>query len=228
MRSLLVLMALIPGRVLAQTQPLPTLPPQADVPTQAAPIETAPSPPPKTPRIVYVDTPAQPPEPVQPAIPPPPERDNVISISVFPLFRPFAAFVYERRALSWLGVGALAGVGAVEIGTSGKRVGFQLGPQVQAYPVGSFHHGMPVGFELVLMTSTGTLNDGRSKVTSTSINPALTIGYKVETHIGITLDARVGLRYSTSRITIAQDGIQASATESQVEPLFRLLVGYAF
>lgn len=220
------------GLPLLPNEPQVATPPSAPATPGALPsLPTGPVPPasePVTPtrplRVVYFDPPA-PPKASEPEAP---LRENVLSASLWTLLRPFAAVVYERRILSWLGVGALAGLGSLEIATSGKRIGFQIGPHVQAYLVGSFRHGMPLGLELLGMSSTGTLSDARAKVTAASLNPALTLGYKVELLSGVTLNVHAGLRWSASRVTVSSSDTSVRTTDTTFEPLFRTLLGYAF
>jgi hypothetical protein len=199
---------------------------QPEQPTVSAPPKgaTMPLPQPGAPRIVYVDDPKKQSEI---SLEPPP-RDNYLALSLFPLFRPFLPVLYERRIRSWLGIGGLAGLGSTEIGTSGRRFGVQVGPQIQVYPIGDFRHGMPIALEAVLMASSGTSSNSLYKVSSTSFNPAVTIGYKIETRSGFTLHTHLGLRLSTSRVTVRDASTQASQTATEFEPLFRLALGYSF
>jgi hypothetical protein len=177
----------------------------------------------KPPRIVYVDSPKERAEEAPP-------RENFLSLSLLPLVRPFFQFGYERRIHPRIGLGGAVGLGIFAIGKGADRFGFALGPQVNFYAVGNFTSGMPVGVELLYMASRDSTSGGAGgiRITSSSFNPALTIGYKVETKIGITLSAHIGLRFVRSSVTVKDAESQASNSASSFEPLVRVSVGYSF
>jgi hypothetical protein len=226
---------LFTASAMAQTETsLPQLPPAVQAPAAAstAPPKTgeqtaeslpAPvSPAEKGPRIVYVDSPEA------AALPAPPPRENTLSLSLLPLVRGFVQLAYQRRIYSWLGVGGLVGIGNAEVASSGQRIGFELAPQVFAYPIGSFNHGAQVGFEVDLLRSSGTSSDGALKITGTSINPGILAGYKVDVFGGFAIQAHLGLRLAYSSATVKDSTSQARGSDTALEPFLRLNIGYSF
>jgi hypothetical protein len=237
MRSSALFLAsfLVTASAMAQTEtPLPQLPPAAQAPaadasppkaTEQTPVDSKPAPVSTAapgPRIVYVDSPET------AAKPPPPPRENTLSLGLFPLVRGFVQFAYQRRIYSWLGVGGLVGIGNAEVASSGQRIGFELTPQVFAYPIGSFNHGMQVGFEVDLLRSSGSTADNALKITSTSVSPGILAGYKVDVSGGFAIQAHLGLRLENSSLTVQSAGGQVRSSKTELEPLLRLNIGYSF
>jgi hypothetical protein len=232
--ALFLASVLITASAMAQTgTPLPQLPATAPAVTAEAEAtkssEQAPEPLPvpsantaPSPRIVYVDSPET------AALPAPAPRENTLSLSLLPLVRGFVQLAYQRRIYSWLGVGGLVGIGNAEVPTSGQRIAFELAPQVFAYPIGSFNHGMQVGFEVDLLRSSGSSADGALKTTGTSINPAILAGYKVDVFGGFAIQAHLGLRLAYSSLTVKSTASQARSSDTALEPILRLNVGYSF
>ncbi len=235
-RTLAMVMALAIGTIgaaWAQPEPLPaptasataSEPPQA--PTAAPMAPTTPT----TPPIVYVDKLPQPGE-VPPAPPPPPKvRDFYLSLELIKvLSRPFFEVDGEYRLHERFGLGGEVGLGRRVIGTLDKQFGWMLGVQGTFYPVGSFHHGLQLGAEVVYGGSSGRGTAGTQviKQTGAEVGPGAFVGYKIESKLGLTFSTQVGARYMFYRVTVNDGNSQATASSGKGEVLGRFNLGWSF
>jgi hypothetical protein len=152
-------------------------------------------------------------------------RENYVFLAIDRLLVPIGMMGYERRVKSWLGVSGLAGIGPLSVGPQAYP-GFQLAARAQFYPVGSFAHGMPISAEFMFAWGSGT-SDG-NRVSVRTINPGVSIGYKLETRIGFTFDIHLGARFVASRVGVRSGDIETAGYSNVAEPFFRLNAGYSF
>lgn len=210
--------------------PMPSLPPTTPAPTSPAPAP-APAPRPTAPPIVYVDKLPQPGE-VPPAPPPPPKvRDFYLSLEgIKVLSRPFFEMDGEYRLHERVGLGGIVGLGRRAIGTLDKQFGWMLGVQGTFYPIGSFHHGLQLGAEVVYGGSSGRGSAGTLfiKQTGSELGPGAFVGYKIESKVGLTFSTQLGARYMFYRISVDDGNSQASAASGKAEVLGRFNLGWSF
>lgn len=208
----------------APPPPLPTLPATSPAPPAKAPK-------PVTPPIVYVDKLPQPGElPPAPA-PPPPVRDFYLSLEIIKIIsRPFFEVDGEYRLHERFGIGGVVGLGRRAIGPLDKQFGWMLGAQGTFYPIGSFHHGLQLGAEVVYGGSSGRGNAGTVviKQTGSEIGPGAFVGYKIEAKLGPTFSAQLGARYMFYRISVDDGSAPASAASGKGEVLGRFNLGWSF
>ncbi len=217
--------------------PIPSLPPPGASATTAPPASPPPAstsaPPaaPPMPPIVYVDKLPTPGEVPPPPPAPPKLRDFYLSLETIKLLsRPFFEVDGEYRLHERVGVGGMVGLGRRIIGTMDKQFGWMLGVQGTFYPIGSFHHGLQLGAEVVYGGSSGRGKAGTLviKQTGSEIGPGAFVGYKIESKLGLTFSIQAGARYMFYRVSVDDGTSQASAASGKAEVLGRLNFGWSF
>ncbi len=205
--------------------PEPAAPP-APPASAAPPVDSAPAP--TMPPIVYVD---KVPGPGEAAPTPPKPRDLYLSLEAIKvLSRPFFEVDGEYRLHDRVGVGGMLGLGRRTIGTLDKQFGWMLGVQGTFYPIGSFHHGLQLGAEVVYGGSSGRGTAGTVviKQTGSEIGPGAFAGYKIESKLGLTFSVQLGARYMFYRVGVDDGNSQTTAASGKGEVLGRFNLGWSF
>ena len=213
---------------------MPSLPPAGapaatTVPPAAPPAASTAAPP--MPPIVYVDKLPTPGEAPPPPAAAPKLRDFYLSLETIKLLsRPFFEVDGEYRLHERVGVGGMVGLGRRIIGTMDKQFGWLLGVQGTFYPIGSFHHGLQLGAEVVYGGSSGRGTAGTLviKQTGSEIGPGAFVGYKIESKLGLTFSVQAGARYMFYRVSVDDGSSQASAASGKAEVLGRFNFGWSF
>ena len=111
-----------------------------------------------------------------------------LTLSPIHLILPVAELTGEFRIMDKLGVAAVLGFGAMDASKTSFWV-LELGGQVRWYPVGTFIHGMQLGFEAMYVEISGdnVEGSGASGVgQGMAMGPFL--GYKIATNVGFTFE----------------------------------------
>ena len=138
--------------------------------------------------------------------------------------RPFFEFAVEHKLSDRFGVGGIGGFG----GSRERWLRYELGPQVTAYPLGSFHNGLQVAADLTLLGENGRVEGTANKLVRRSVTLAAAVGYKYEAANGFTFSVALGARVRSTRATITGDAFSSSAATTYFDPVLRCHLGYSF
>lgn len=167
--------------------------------------------------------------PVAPA----PLRQLSVTVSPIHLAFPVLEITGELAIQPKLSVAAIAGYGSVKSSsalTSDYSV-LELGAQVRYYLFGDFEHGLQLGAEVLYLHASTSGSSGTTTVKASGEGLAIGpfVGYKVVSSMGFTFDAQLGAqRVGIGAKASASNGQSASATDSDVQPLLNLNVGWTF
>jgi hypothetical protein len=137
-----------------------------------------------------------------------------ITISPIQLLNPILEITGERRLANKIGLAVFVGGGSIS--EEDKRYGiWEVGAQFRGYLLGSFSRGLMLGAHVGYLHASGQLESPTAYYVGTQVG--LFAGYKIAMDSGFTFEAQLGPMY-----------IRASATETELQTLANLKIGWSF
>ena len=160
-----------------------------------------------------------------------------VTFSPIHLLFPIVEVTGEVAVNEKLGVAGILGIGSVPLTTtrvaaSGTSTdtehlsAWEVGGHVNYYAVGSFEHGMQVGFEVIYMKVAAASTSYHSAASAAGLAMGPYVGYKIITGVGFTFEANLGAEYVALRAESASG--TETASDSRWIPLLNLNVGWSF
>ncbi|MBW8886342.1 MAG: hypothetical protein JF616_01185 [Fibrobacteres bacterium] len=152
-----------------------------------------------------------------------------LTFSPLSLLIPEGEIGIEMRKYEKLGLGVVAGAGRITQVSPGVKLHlsiYDLGIQANYYAVGSFRHGMQLGFRGVYEHFANPFVH-QLPISGSNFKLGSWVGYKYVMKVGLTFQTQIGCQYIWNHESDGIEGGTNSKSES-LAPLLELDLGWSF